>query len=89
MARIQIRDVPKDTVIDKSLMKRVHGGQMDKPVRDCTLGSAIPENPWGYDTDDPDSGTDNTSDGYDNIPDVNKAPSPGGPIPVPYPNIVK
>ncbi len=87
MARIKIDDLPGDMVVSRQEMRKITGGYTDKEIM---LGSAIPDNPFGYDGED--SGTGDSSDtdsGSSNIfPDVCKLPAPSAPpVPIPYPNI--
>ena len=82
MSRIKITDLPEDMVVSKEEMRKITGGYTDKEVM---LGSAIPDNPFGYGDDDTGSG--GTDPGIDIVfPDVTKVPPPPGPIPIPYPN---
>ena len=99
MSRIRIEDLPKDMVISRQEMRKITGGYTDK---DIMLGTAIPYNPLGNDSDG--TGTSDTSETGKGstggsatggssgssfvFPDVCKLPgAPSGPIPVPYPNI--
>ena len=60
MSRIRINDLPGDMVVSRQEMRRITGGDVDK---DIMLGTAIPYNPFGYDSDGTgtsDTGTGNT-----------------------------
>lgn len=92
MARIKIVDLDENVKISKEEMARVRGGYTDKEIM---LGSAIPYNPFGYDSDEGSSSGSSSetgsSSGIDTtFPDVGKVPAPpAGSIPIPYPNIGK
>ena len=87
MARIKIDDLPGDMVVSREEMRKITGGYVDKEIM---LGSAIPDNPFGYDGDDSGTGDTSGTDSDDGniFPDVTKIPPPPGPtVPIPYPNI--
>ena len=85
MPRIKITDLPEGMFVSREEMRKISGGYTDKEFK---LGSAIPDNPWGYDGDDSSTGDTGGTDTGTSIvfPDVTKVPPPPGPLPIPYPN---
>ena len=91
MARITINDLPDDMKLSLNEMRRISGGYTDKEIMP---GSAIPDNPFGYDSGDDSGSSSSSSSGSSGtsftFPDVCKIPPPpADSIPIPYPNLGK